>query len=84
MTASPPCPLCGLKLWDADDLVPGDSVCVCGDPFFDRERPHAVVEAALRYVNCSDSEAETGEPYDELVQAVRAYEQAIHAHRRNS
>lgn len=29
MTA--PCPTCGLKLWDADDLIPGDYVCTCDD-----------------------------------------------------
>jgi len=27
-----PCPTCGLKLWDADDLVPGDYVCTCEEP----------------------------------------------------
>lgn len=26
-----PCPACGLKAWDADDLSPGDFVCTCGD-----------------------------------------------------
>lgn len=25
------CELCGLKPWDADDLIPGDMVCVCDD-----------------------------------------------------
>ncbi len=28
-----PCPTCHLKRWDADDLEPGDDVCVCDDPF---------------------------------------------------
>lgn len=26
------CDECGLKLWDADNLEPGDMVCVCDDP----------------------------------------------------
>ncbi len=29
------CPTCHLKRWDADDLNPGDGVCVCEDPFED-------------------------------------------------
>lgn len=29
------CPKCGLKTWDAPDLIPGDMVCVCDDPFED-------------------------------------------------
>lgn len=27
------CSRCGLKAWDADDLQPGDDVCVCDQPF---------------------------------------------------
>jgi hypothetical protein len=27
------CAGCGLKTWDAPDLVPGDSVCTCDDLF---------------------------------------------------
>lgn len=27
------CDECGLTPWDADDLQPGDMVCVCDDPF---------------------------------------------------
>lgn len=29
------CPKCRLNTWDAPDLIPGDSVCVCADPFED-------------------------------------------------
>jgi hypothetical protein len=29
------CTACGWKTWDALDLQPGDSVCVCADPFAD-------------------------------------------------
>lgn len=25
------CETCGLKKWDADDLVPGDYVCTCDE-----------------------------------------------------
>lgn len=28
---SAPCPDCGLKSWDADDLIPGEWVCTCDD-----------------------------------------------------
>lgn len=28
---SAPCPDCGLKPWDADDLEPGEYVCTCLD-----------------------------------------------------
>ncbi len=28
---SVPCPACGLKRWDADDLIPGDFVCTCDE-----------------------------------------------------
>lgn len=27
------CVACGLKTWDALDLVPGERVCTCADPF---------------------------------------------------
>lgn len=26
-----PCPTCGLKTWDAEDLIPGDYVCTCNE-----------------------------------------------------
>lgn len=38
----------------------------------DHARP--VVEATVHYVNCSDEEAGTGEPYMALVHAVRVHE----------
>lgn len=34
----------------------------------------AIARAAIHYVNCPQSEAETGEPYDALVHAVRVHE----------
>jgi hypothetical protein len=50
------CPVCGLKRWDAGDLVPGDLVCVCGDPFFDATKvPNpllADVVESLERVGC--------------------------------
>ncbi len=38
------------------------------------ERMRVLVETAVHYVNCPDSEAQTGEPWDALVHAVRVYE----------
>lgn len=40
----------------------------------DRARDRTLADLAIHYVNCSDSEAETGEPYDALVHAVRVTE----------
>lgn len=34
----------------------------------------ALARAAIHYVNCPDSEAETGEPYAAIVHAVRVHE----------
>jgi hypothetical protein len=34
----------------------------------------ALARAAIHYVNCPDAEAETGEPYDDLVHVVRVHE----------
>lgn len=34
----------------------------------------ALIAAARHYVNCPDDEAQTGDPYYELVEAVRNYE----------
>ncbi len=39
----------------------------------------AIALAAMHYVNCTDAEAGTGEPYEALVHAIRVHERKANA-----